>query len=63
MHGIKKVKFLADKLDKFPLKKKKKKKAIVNFHWDRDMTGKSIMANAKAKAYIRKINLRKLETT
>jgi len=43
MHGIKKVKILADKLDKFP----SKKKAIENFYWDRDMAGKSI----KAKAY------------
>jgi len=44
MHGIKKVKILAGKIDKFPSKKKKKKKKkkkIVNFYWDRDMTGKS----------------------
>jgi len=41
-HGIKKVKFLADKLDKLL-----SKKAFVNFYWDRDMAEKSI----KAKAY------------
>jgi len=34
MNGIKKVKIKADKLDKFP-SKKKKKKAILNFYWDR----------------------------
>jgi hypothetical protein len=33
---------IADKLDKFPLKTE-----IVNFYWNRDVTGKSI----KAKAY------------
>ena len=33
MNGIKKVKIKADKLDKFP--SKKKKKAILNFYWDR----------------------------
>ena len=38
----KESKILADKLSKFP-----SKKAILNFCWDRDMTGKSI----KTKAY------------
>jgi len=33
MYEIKKVKFIADKLDKFP----SKKKAILNFYWDRDI--------------------------
>ena len=42
MNGIKKVKILAEKLNKFS-----SKKAILNFYWDRDMAGKSI----KAKAY------------
>jgi len=46
MYGIKKVKFIAEKLEKFlskkKKKKKKKKKTIVNFYWDRDMVEKSI---------------------
>ena len=39
----KESKILADKLDKFS---SKKKKAIVNFYRDRNMTGKSIKAKS-----------------
>jgi len=51
----KESKILADKLDKFP----SKKKAILNLYWNRDMAGKSI----KAKAYIKKKNKNKFEKT
>ena len=47
MHGIKKVKILADKLDKFP-SKKKKKAIFLNFYWDRDMWQEN---QSKTKAY------------
>jgi len=40
----KKSKILAYKLDKFP-----SKKAIINFYYNRDMTGKSIKAKANKK--------------
>ena len=43
MHGIKKVKILADKLSKFP-----SKKVILNFYWDRDMWQEN---QSKTKAY------------
>jgi len=57
MHVIKKIKNLADKLENFSLKKKK---AIVKiFTGIEIMSGKSI----RAKAYKKKMNLIKLETT